>query len=90
MILTPTYHVFDMYKVHQDAQVLAVNSTFGTYENNGVTLPQVTVEFDEAIKTTNLEESDIQVSGFIKSVTGEVAEVTLTGSNLIKVSTDFF
>jgi alpha-N-arabinofuranosidase len=43
MILTPTYHVFDMYKVHQDAQVLAVNSTFGTYENNGVTLPQVTV-----------------------------------------------
>jgi alpha-L-arabinofuranosidase len=43
MILTPTYHVFDMYKVHQDAQVLAVDSTFGTYENNGVTLPQVTV-----------------------------------------------
>jgi alpha-L-arabinofuranosidase len=43
MILTPTYHVFDMYKVHHDAQVLAVNSTFGNYEWNGQTLPQVTV-----------------------------------------------
>ncbi|MEH7414454.1 alpha-N-arabinofuranosidase [Neobacillus drentensis] len=43
MILTPTYHVFDMYKVHQDAELLAVDSSFGTYEYNGVTLPQVTV-----------------------------------------------
>ena len=43
MILTPTYHVFDMYKVHQDAEVLAVDSSFGTYEYNGETLPQVTV-----------------------------------------------
>jgi alpha-N-arabinofuranosidase len=43
MILTPTYHVFDMYKVHQDAELLAVDSTFGSYEYNGQTLPQVTV-----------------------------------------------
>jgi alpha-L-arabinofuranosidase len=43
MILTPTYHVFDMYKVHQDAELLAVDSTFGSYEYNGETLPQVTV-----------------------------------------------
>ncbi|MNJ55881.1 Intracellular exo-alpha-L-arabinofuranosidase 2 [compost metagenome] len=43
MILTPTYHVFDMYKVHQDAELLAVDSTFGEYEYNGEKLPQVTV-----------------------------------------------
>jgi alpha-N-arabinofuranosidase len=43
MIVTPTYHVFDMYKVHQDAEVLAVDSSFGTYEYKGQTLPQVTV-----------------------------------------------
>ena len=43
MILTPTYHVFDMYKVHQDAELLAVDSSFGAYEYNGETLPQVTV-----------------------------------------------
>ncbi|MNJ54072.1 Intracellular exo-alpha-L-arabinofuranosidase 2 [compost metagenome] len=43
MILTPTYHVFDMYKVHQDAELLAIDSSFGNYEYNGETLPQVTV-----------------------------------------------
>jgi alpha-L-arabinofuranosidase len=43
MILTPTYHVFDMYKVHQDAELLVVDSSFGTYEYNGEKLPQVTV-----------------------------------------------
>lgn len=43
MILTPTYHVFDMYKVHQDAELLAVESSFGTYEYNGEAVPQVSV-----------------------------------------------
>jgi alpha-L-arabinofuranosidase len=43
IILTPTYHVFDMYKVHQDAELLAVDSSFGTYENNGEALPQVSI-----------------------------------------------
>ena len=43
MILTPTYHVFDMYKVHQDAELLAVDSSFGTYGFNGETLSQVSV-----------------------------------------------
>ncbi|ENH96486.1 alpha-L-arabinofuranosidase, partial [Gracilibacillus halophilus YIM-C55.5] len=39
MILTPTYHVFEMYKVHQDAERLALDvetDTFGEKE-----LPQV-------------------------------------------------
>jgi len=43
MILTPTYHVFNMYKVHQDAERLAVSSSLGNYEYNGETLPQVSV-----------------------------------------------
>jgi alpha-L-arabinofuranosidase len=43
MILTPTYHVFDMYKVHQDAQRLEVAFSFGSYEYNGQTLPQVSI-----------------------------------------------
>ncbi|WP_426446411.1 alpha-N-arabinofuranosidase [Paenibacillus sp. S-38] len=43
MLLTPTYHVMEMFKVHQDAEHLAIHGEFGTYENNGVTLPQVTV-----------------------------------------------
>ena len=31
MLLTPTYHVFDMYKVHQDATYLPSNLQCGTY-----------------------------------------------------------
>ncbi|MDO3679717.1 alpha-N-arabinofuranosidase [Paenibacillus ehimensis] len=43
MILTPTYHVFHMFKVHQDAQLLAVEASAGHYDFQGETLPQVTV-----------------------------------------------
>ncbi|WP_077619388.1 alpha-N-arabinofuranosidase [Bacillus sinesaloumensis] len=43
MILTPTYHVFDMFKVHQDAERLDVDSFYGNYEFDGQTLPQVSV-----------------------------------------------
>ncbi|MGL4374352.1 MAG: alpha-N-arabinofuranosidase [Turicibacter sp.] len=41
MILTPTYHVFNMYKVHQDAQLLTLNIENQTYEYEGQTIPLV-------------------------------------------------
>ncbi|MBS4223263.1 alpha-N-arabinofuranosidase [Lederbergia citrea] len=43
MILTPTYHVFDMFKVHHDATLLAVDGQFGQYELDGESLPQTSV-----------------------------------------------
>ncbi|TXC90545.1 alpha-N-arabinofuranosidase [Metabacillus litoralis] len=43
MILTPTYHVFDMYKVHQDATLLSVDATVGTYKYNDQEVEQVSV-----------------------------------------------
>lgn len=43
MILTPTYHVFDMYKVHQDATLLSVDYSTGTYKYKDQELNQVTV-----------------------------------------------
>jgi alpha-N-arabinofuranosidase len=43
MILTPTYHLFEMFKVHQDAQLLAVDCNIADYEYNGEKLPQVSV-----------------------------------------------
>jgi alpha-N-arabinofuranosidase len=42
MILTPTYHVFEMYKVHMDAKYLPVEVESPTYEMNGKSIPQVT------------------------------------------------
>jgi alpha-N-arabinofuranosidase len=43
MILTPTYHVFEMYKVHQDAQKLAVHAEVNTVKSGDKKLPQVSV-----------------------------------------------
>ncbi|MEF2965380.1 alpha-N-arabinofuranosidase [Paenibacillus sp. M1] len=44
MILTPTYHVFDMYKVHQDADLLELSLDPGSYtlDDSGTEIPAVT------------------------------------------------
>jgi alpha-N-arabinofuranosidase len=39
MLLTPTYHVFDFYQVHQDALALPLTLDAGTYQFEGTTLP---------------------------------------------------
>jgi len=41
MVLTPTYHVFEMYKVHQDAQLLDAALETPEYEYDGETIPQI-------------------------------------------------
>jgi alpha-N-arabinofuranosidase len=43
MILTPTYHVFDMYKVHQDAKMLPVKFTSPEYVLGEQRLPALNV-----------------------------------------------
>ncbi len=41
MVLTPTYHVFDMYKVHRDATSLAVDVQGPEWAVGAATVPQV-------------------------------------------------
>ena len=43
MIVTPTYHVFEMYKVHQGAKMLPTDLTCNPYKNNSETLPSLSV-----------------------------------------------
>jgi alpha-N-arabinofuranosidase len=43
MILTPTYHVFDMYQVHQDALLLPADVRCGTYESGQDKMPALSV-----------------------------------------------
>ncbi|KRE53700.1 alpha-N-arabinofuranosidase [Paenibacillus sp. Soil522] len=43
MIVTPSYYVFEMYKVHQNAERLEIQFQSGMYEFNGEQLPQVSV-----------------------------------------------
>src|SRR5690606_5286320 len=42
-ILTPTYHVFDMYKVHQDATLLACHVITQEYSLNNKKIPALNV-----------------------------------------------
>lgn len=48
MLLTPTYHVFEMFKVHQDAQALATYAEVDRYEYDGDSIPQVSVSASKA------------------------------------------
>lgn len=41
MILTPTYHVFDMYKVHQDATLLPSDLTCEDYKQGEEAIPSI-------------------------------------------------
>lgn len=52
MVLTPTYHVFNMFKVHQDAELLAVSLDSGEYRREGAAIPQVSASasLDDANK----------------------------------------
>ncbi len=43
MVLTPTYHVFDLYKVHHDAEMLPTSLQAEEYQFQGQKLPAVSV-----------------------------------------------
>ena len=43
MILTPTYHVMQMYSVHQDAKLVPISFETPFYEYNGKSLPALSV-----------------------------------------------
>jgi alpha-N-arabinofuranosidase len=43
MVLTPTYHVFNMYKVHQDADLLPVSMESNEYRFGEESIPQISV-----------------------------------------------
>jgi alpha-N-arabinofuranosidase len=55
-LLTPTYHVFDLYQVHQDAQLLATMiDANGTYTNGEAQIPQLHVSASrDAAGTVNV------------------------------------
>ena len=41
LVRTPTYHIFDMHKAHQDATLLPMDPERGTYEHEGEETPAV-------------------------------------------------
>ncbi|MFV8391252.1 alpha-N-arabinofuranosidase [Flavobacterium sp. LB2P6] len=84
MLLTPTYHVMQMYSVHQDAKLLPITIKSPLYTHNGETLPALSASASKDknglihISLVNIDakkehkiEIDMQELG-IKNVTGTI------------------
>lgn len=92
MILTPTYHVFDMYKVHQDAELLDLSLETGSYKLEGSEIPAVTAtasrdaEGKIHLSFCNLQpHANTQVTIDIRGLAGSslaVTGTTLTGDSI--------
>ena len=90
MILTPTYHVFDLYKVHQDAVFLPMKLTSEDYKVNGKKIPAIsaTASVDSAglihISLVNVNPTkNISVRCSVKGVTAKaISGKILTSKNM--------
>lgn len=81
MVLTPTYHVFEMYKVHQDAVLLPVDLKCANYSYEGKDLPAVSASASKDkngvvhISLVNIDpKTDIELVVDIRGV--EIKEVS--------------
>ncbi len=64
MLLTPTYHVFEMYKVHHDATLLPLHLNCGRYSLEGREVPSLSASASrDANGTVNISLVNIDPSG---------------------------
>lgn len=73
MILTPTYHVMHMYKVHQDAKLLPISFESPNYEVDGASLPAISVS------ASKNEKGEIHIS---------LVNIDLNKEYTVSISTD--
>ncbi|MEI7835020.1 MAG: alpha-N-arabinofuranosidase [Planctomycetota bacterium] len=94
MLLTPTYHVFDMYKVHQDATLLPSHVAVEDYAFGAETIPAITASASRdaagkvhvSMSNANPEQAldfSIQIRGqTVSSVMGKILTAkTITAHN---------
>ncbi|MGF7045608.1 alpha-N-arabinofuranosidase [Paenibacillus sp. DS2015] len=100
MLLTPTYHVFNMFKVHQDATSLPLFIDSDTYQYNGESIAQVSASASRAtdgklhISLCNVshnEEADlcISLSGLVDSTHIRTIQGTILSGNQIDAHNTF-
>lgn len=88
MVKTPTYHVFKMYKVHQDANLIDIDLKTENYEFKEESIPALTASASEkngvvSITITNADPNtviplDLQLEKDFKLATGKI----LTGKKI--------
>ncbi|MBI5305466.1 MAG: alpha-N-arabinofuranosidase [Chloroflexi bacterium] len=81
MLLTPSYHVFEMYSVHQDATMVPVDVQSETYEHAGYAVPAVSVSASVdangklRITLSNANpHKDIAVNAFVRGMKANQAQ----------------
>ncbi|AOZ92390.1 alpha-N-arabinofuranosidase [Paenibacillus crassostreae] len=93
MILTPTYHVFDMFKVHQDAELLYNHTVTADYELDGNKIPQVSVSASKdkngiihisLCNVSHKDEADLKID--LRGLTG--SQVKISGTELKATTMD--
>ncbi|MCF7567268.1 alpha-N-arabinofuranosidase [Sabulilitoribacter arenilitoris] len=82
MVKTPTYHIFKMYNVHQDANLIPIDLETENYEYKGESIPALTASASEkdgivSITITNANPNkeipiDCQLRNDFKSVSGKI------------------
>ncbi len=95
IVLTPTYHVFDMYKVHQDAKYLALKLESPDYLVNGKSIPAVNASASQDssgkihVSLVNLDiHNTITLSASLKDIQwNSVKGQILTSANITDVNT---
>lgn len=89
MVKTPTYYIFKMYNVHQDANLVPLDLESENYEYNGESIPALTASASEKDGITNITITnanpnkaisiDLNVGEDFKSVTGTI----VTGNEIV-------
>ncbi|MUP46044.1 alpha-N-arabinofuranosidase [Gramella sp. BOM4] len=83
MILTPTYYVLKMYKVHQDAELIPVDFKSPDYTFNGKSLPAVSVSASRS------EDGKVHISlTNIDATKSNAVKIDLSGLDLEKLSAE--
>lgn len=94
MLLTPTYHVFDMYQVHQDAKYLNIKLNSPDYEVEGKKIPAVNASASQDaggkvhISLVNLDmHNTVNISTLLKGINwANVKGTILTSANITDVN----
>jgi alpha-N-arabinofuranosidase len=95
MLLTPTYYIFDMYKVHQDAKYLPIKINSPDYEVDGKKIAAINVSASQDttgkihISLVNLDlHNNITISTSLKDIQWKaVSGQILTSANITDINT---
>jgi alpha-N-arabinofuranosidase len=95
MLLTPTYYIFDMYKVHQDAKYLDIKLKSPNYEVGGKSMPALNVSASQDamgkvhISIVNLDMNKaVAINSTLTDVKwSSVTGTVLTSANITDINT---